>query len=100
MNSHGETQASSIPKCAAASHLISAHRLNDENHSWDDDGDFGLGRFIYKTMCEQNISNRVFFLSRDYGGIHLGQRRFDIAQQLVAEIMIHGKKLSLVRNLP
>ncbi len=87
-------KVSAIPSCAAATHLISAHRLADDNHSWNDDGDFGLGRFMYKTMCDQSITNKVFFLSRDFGGVHIGQRRFDIAQQLITEIVISGKEVN------
>ncbi len=93
-------KVSSLPKCAAATHLISAHRLKDENHSWHDDGDFGLGRFIYKLMCDQNISNRAFFLSREFGGVHIGQRRFDITMQLITEIMISGKKVVSTPQTP
>ncbi len=86
-------KVNSLPKCAAATHLISAYRFRDGKHSWNDDGDFGLGRFMYKLMSEQEIDNRIFFLSRDFGGIHIGQRRFDITQQLMAEIMVSGKKV-------
>ena len=72
---------------AAATHLISAHRLQNGQVGWRDDGDHAMGRHLYSAMKNKKITNMVFFLSRNYGGQHIGKRRFDVTTELVDEIM-------------
>ena len=94
-------KVNSIPHVAAATHLISAYRFENGNHSWEDDGDFGLGRYLYKLLDESDVKNRIVFLSRDFGGTHMGQRRFDIVKELFREVMINvSKELGKTRRTP
>jgi hypothetical protein len=74
-------------KAASATHLISAHRLDNGTVGWRDDGDHAMGRKLYNTMKEKKMSNVILFLSRNFGGHHMGKRRFEIVDQLVNEIM-------------
>ena len=44
-------------------------------------------------MATKGLTNSIIFLSRDFGGVHLGQRRFDIAGELVEEVIIKESKM-------
>ena len=82
----------SMPQCATTTHLISAYLFANGCHSWEDDGDFGLGRYLLKIMENKGLTNRIIFLSREFGGVHLGQRRFDIVRELVDEVLTKEEK--------
>ena len=43
-----------------------------------DDGECGAGRAILKKMRENQAMNQAIYVVRDYGGVHLGPRRFEI----------------------
>jgi putative IMPACT (imprinted ancient) family translation regulator len=73
-------------QAASSSHLISAHRLNNGKVGWRDDGDHAMGRKLYTTMKRKKMSNMVLFLARNFGGHHLGNRRFEIVESLVEEV--------------
>jgi hypothetical protein len=79
----------SIPEAASATHLISAYILNTGEIGWQDDGDHGLGNFLFKTMEARGVTNAICFMSREYGGTHIGRRRFEILQTLVNNILIN-----------
>jgi hypothetical protein len=79
----------SIPEAASATHLISAYILSTGEIGWQDDGDHGLGNFLFKTMEARGVTNAIFFMTRDYGGTHIGRRRFEITQALVNNILIN-----------
>ena len=72
---------------AAATHLISAHRMQSGQVGWRDDGDHAMGRHLYSAMKNKKITNMVFFLSRNYGGQHIGKRRFEITTELVDDVI-------------
>ena len=78
-----------IPSVASKTHLISAYSLSSGEIGWQDDGDHGLGRFLYKTMENCGIQNSICFLTRHYGGVHIGKRRYEIIQQLAQEILLN-----------
>ena len=50
-----------------------------------DDGKFGAGRAILKKLKENDVSEMCVFVSRYYGGVHLGKRRFEIVSNLTAK---------------
>jgi hypothetical protein len=79
-----------IPSVAAQTHLISAYSLITGEFGWQDDGDHGLGKFLYQTMVDRELQNCICFVSRDYGGIHINKKRFEIIQQLVDEVIINA----------
>ena len=92
---HLKVQA--IPQCARATHLISVYVFANGFHSRNDNGDFGLGRYLYMTMNRKNLRNRIIFLSRDFGGVHLGQKWFDIVRDLVNKVL--GKECKQAGDL-
>jgi hypothetical protein len=71
---------------SSATHLIAAYIVDDDIRGWQDDNDFGMGRFLMKTMEEKGMKNIIMFLARNFGGVHLGQRRFNIISELVREM--------------
>jgi hypothetical protein len=78
-----------IPTIASKTHLISAYTLCSGELGWQDDGDHGLGQFLYKSMENCGLQNCICFLTRQYGGVHIGKRRYEIIQQLVREIVVN-----------
>jgi hypothetical protein len=54
---------------------------------WQDDGDHGLGKYLLRIMEEKSMSNAIVFITREYGGNHIGFRRFQIILQLFNQIV-------------
>jgi hypothetical protein len=80
---------SSIPAVACKTHLISAYTLTSNEFGWQDDHDHGLGKCLLRAMEEREMSNAICFVTREYGGIHIGKHRYDIIQALVDEVLIN-----------
>jgi hypothetical protein len=74
---------SAIPEAAKCTHLISAYKLQGNAQGYQDDGDFGFGQQILRTIVDKEQDGYVFFLTRQYGGIHLGRKRFQIVHELI-----------------
>jgi hypothetical protein len=71
---------------ATSTHLISAYRTASDEHGWQDDGDHGMGRHLYNAMKDKGIINSIIFLARDFGGIHMGMRRFHLVTEMMSEM--------------
>ena len=90
-------------KFADATHVSCGYRLENPIGPYRqqaiDDGDIGIGRSILKIMKQQNINHLAVFVVRFYGNVHLGKRRFEIAEQLT-ENMLHAvnKKIAQIRR--
>ncbi len=55
-------------------------------HHFDDDGEHGAARKIYKIISETpGASNRIIIVCRWYSGVHLGKRRWEIHEGLVKD---------------
>ena len=80
---------SNIPAIAGQTHLISAYTLDSGEFGWNDDDDHGLGKFLLSTMEKREMQNGICFLTRHYGGQHIGKRRYEIIQQLVTELLVN-----------
>jgi hypothetical protein len=78
---------SRFPRVASSSHLISAYLTNNDEYDYFDDGDHGLGRHVFDLMQEKNIQGVIVFLSRDFGGFHLGNDRFSIINKVVNQAL-------------
>ena len=76
---------SRFPGVASSSHLISAYYTLNEEFDYEDDGDHGLGRHVFEILQEKGLKGVIVFLSRDFGGIHLGKDRFTIINKVVAQ---------------
>ena len=71
---------------ASYTHLVSAYRTSTGEQGWADDNEHGMGKYIYGIMKEKGFNNAIVFLARDYGGYHLGPRRFTIVSELMKEL--------------
>jgi hypothetical protein len=80
---------STIPAVACKSHLISAYSINDDIIGWQDDHDYGLGKFLLRTMEDREMTNAMCFITREYGGYHIGKKRFEIIQKLVDQVLVN-----------
>ena len=60
------------PEC---DHTILAYKIKDFD-GYHDDGEHGAGHRLVKMLHDRNSHNTAVFVTREYGGIHLGTRRF------------------------
>ena len=72
-----------------ATHITCAYRLAKPNGPYGqeqiDDGDYGCARTILETMKEHEVKEMAIFLLRCYSGVHLGDRRFEIFEQMASK---------------
>ena len=65
----------------SARHIVCAYYLPGEpeyyNQDYCDDGECGAGRVILELLKRQNMTNRVVFVARKYGGSKLGPDRMN-----------------------
>lgn len=71
------------PRLQCATHNIACCRIKQNPHSpsdlleaWQDDGEHGAGRHLRYLLQRRNLTNIMVIVSRIYGGVHLGSRRF------------------------
>ena len=83
-----------------STHLISAYRTSENVQGWQDDGDHGMGRQLYNSMKDKGLNNTILFLARDFGGIHMGQRRFQVIGEMVKEVRQVIRKTQRLANAP
>jgi hypothetical protein len=74
------------PIASSSTHLISAYWLRDGTYGYQDDKDHGMGKHLMSVMQDAGLSDTICFVRREYGGIHLGYRRFDIISELLDNI--------------
>lgn len=77
------------PAFAGATHNVAVYRIADPNNpdaissSFYSDGEHGAGRHVNYLLQRRNMSNIVVFISRLYGGVHLGYKRFQIMEKVL-----------------
>jgi hypothetical protein len=76
-----------FPRVASSTHLITAYYTTDQEYDYFDDGDHGLGRHIFELIIHKQLEGVMIFLSRDYGGVHLGRDRFTIINTVVNQAL-------------
>lgn len=73
----------------AADHVMMAYNV-DKYDGFRDDGEHNAGVKLHMELTRQNFKNVAVFVSRVYGGSHLGARRFqhivEVAQIALAQI--------------
>lgn len=85
-------------KYSDATHVSCAFRLpgvnTPQNQDYIDNGEFGCGRSMLKTLKQEKAMNIAVFLVRYYGGKHLGTRRYEIFKELTEKAIheIHASK--------
>ena len=72
------------PTRTKATHNILAYKIGDDI-SWIDDGEYGAGRSLSTWMTKEKLDNWALIITRQYGGIHLGTRRYDIMRDMARE---------------
>ena len=48
-----------------------------------DDGEYGMGRNILKTLKDNQVSGIAIFVRREYGGKRMGGKRFRVVRSLI-----------------
>lgn len=65
----------------SADHIAVACIVNGEE-AYNDNAEFGSGFRLLRSIKDANIDNVALFLTRQYGGVNLGPRRFNIMTNL------------------
>ena len=72
----------------SASHVIASYKLRNGYSGYQDDNEYGAGhRMLAILQDTKNISNIAVFTCRNYGGHHLGYRRFQIMADTVSQVI-------------
>ena len=71
----------SMPGVFGAAHNVAAFRLRNPKtaatqESWQDDGDYGVGRHLIRLLTRRNLTNLTVFVTRQYGSAHLRYKRW------------------------
>ena len=77
-------------KHADATHVTMAHMIEGarpELQDYDDDGETGAGRRIVEWLRTEQVQNTVVFIVRYHSGQNLGNRRFELILEIVAELI-------------
>ena len=86
----------------AARHIVCAYFLpGPEKHynlDYCDDGEYGAGRHLMEYLSQNNLCNRVVFVSRKYGGVRMGADRF-VCYRAAAELAIEADKWNSVAQV-
>ncbi len=72
-------------RIAGASHVMYAYRVGTQQHfvhNWEDDGEWGGGRWIMGAIQQHNVYNQLVCVTRWYGGRNMGKARFDTIKEL------------------
>ena len=57
-----------------------------------DDGEWTGGNILSTLLCEKELSNIVIIVTRSFGGVHLGKKRFELIRQVANEtIALYSK---------
>lgn len=74
-----------------ATHIMCAYRLPGTDFSqtqgFIDDGEHGGGRALMKMLQKMQVFNQAVFVTRHYGGKHLGRARFTLIEQCASEAL-------------
>ena len=76
------------PAKARATHNIMVYKVGPES-GWEDDGEFGAGRFLHKWIEEAKLDNICVIVTRQYGGDRLGTKRFELIKDAAKEAYEH-----------
>jgi len=68
------------PVFQAATHNILAYNTEGES-GWCDDGEYGAGRILTSWMNRTKVKDTCFIITRNYGGTHLGTKRFELMRE-------------------
>lgn len=58
-----------------------------KNQGFVDDGEFGAGRALLNLLHKNKAYNKVLFITRHYGGQHIGVRRFQLMEKVALKAL-------------
>ena len=70
-----------------SNHIVMAYTLKKYtgNH---DDGEYGASKKLLQWLLNRGYPNIAVFVTREYGGVHLGQRRFLHIEKAAREALV------------
>jgi len=75
---------------AKATHNIWALRIKQGSNiitSWEDDGEYHAGRALAEILDKAEMENKMLIVTRWYGGIHMGDKRFDCIKDVAEKAL-------------
>lgn len=80
-------------------HVMMAYKI-DHHSGYQDDGEYNSGIKIHAKLLENGGHNMAVFVARNFGGVHIGQARFDcineVAQKAINELKKkHGNDVTI-----
>ena len=78
------------PRIARAEHNIYAYRFGGKDgvlEHYDDDREWGAGKHILSVLREKNISNTMVVVTRWFGGVHMGAKRFELVKEAASQAL-------------
>lgn len=89
-------------KYSDATHIMSAHRFHPPNgpanQESSDDGEYGGGRVLLKTLVENKVVNAAVFVVRYYGGKHIGADHFELIGKLAKKALKNAQLINSPRR--
>ena len=83
-------------KFGDATHIVTAYKLENAvgpyKQAYIDDGEAGAGRVVLNKLKQSETENLAIFVTRYYGGMHMGKRRFEIYAMLAREAIKQFKQ--------
>ena len=77
-------------RIAGATHVMYAYRVGSERHSihnWEDDGEWGGGRWIMEAIAQRGVYNQLICITRWHNGKNLGKLRFEVIKELANDVI-------------
>ena len=73
--------------CPESDHVMLGYTLkNYTGHH--DNGEYGASKKILQKILDNGSANTAVFVTREYGGVHLGQRRFMYIERVAQEALL------------
>jgi len=72
------------PVLHRATHNVLAYNVGEET-GWIDDGEHSAGRILAGWMERKDIKDTCVIITRNYGGEHLGTKRFELMREVALE---------------
>ena len=74
---------------ARSNHTMYAYKFIDPDgetrSGYCDDGEWASGSLLAGVLREKGLSNVLIMVTRKFGGVHLGKRRFELIRQVANE---------------
>ena len=76
---------------AKSNHIMYAYNFIDRDGvpqtGYFDDGEWTAGSILSSVLRSKEVSNAVLIVTRKFGGVHLGKKRFELLKHVANEVI-------------